>query len=247
MTGVTGVTLLNTAPAVYLGNRLVDRIYAGNVQVWPPGFDPLSLAGIAIWLDASQLGLADGELVPVWPDLSGLDRSLISQPTVLAGSPPSFKTGELNGLGVVRYNGIDNVLTALDTKRGTFAHFFVVAKYKLPTFTSYDGLLSGLGGSDYVLIGNAGTAEFYSPAPGGWKYHKNGVLEPGRQGPMAAWACMSMSAPGGWTFFQMSVGLDRIHAPRYWNGDVAEIIAYDRVLSDKDRKAVEGYLQDKWL
>lgn len=212
------------------------------------GFNPSSLTGLAGWYDASQLALADGAPVDPWPDLSGGNRHLISRPGYIAGSPPKMKTNELNGLPVVRYatNG-DNVLTSLDSS-GTYGHFFLVAKFASATFPDYNGLLSGLDGDQYLLIGTGGGAVWFPPGGGGTQeYRYDGAVSAGRQAPMQVWAQMGFSRLEPFTNFYLQIGLDRVYAPRYWHGDVAEVVAYDRQLSDVERVKVEDYLRGKWI
>jgi hypothetical protein len=65
------MTVINDADKLYLGTQAVDRVYAGANLVWPSGFSPTDLPGLRVWLDATQLALADGAPVSPWPDLSG--------------------------------------------------------------------------------------------------------------------------------------------------------------------------------
>ena len=110
--------LLNTADAVYLGATPADAVYLGAEKVWPSGFDPAALAGLTIWLDASQFGLADGAYVDSWPDLStGKASTNIST----APNRPVLRAGGLNGKSVVRFapgNGLRWVPGGLSGEAG---------------------------------------------------------------------------------------------------------------------------------
>jgi hypothetical protein len=219
-----------------------------TLPVVPP-FTPASIAGLAGWYDASQLSLADGALVSSWPDLSGNNRPLVSSPGTIAGSPPSCKVNGLNGKRVVHYttNG-DNVLTNTVAGGASYGHFFLVARFASNAFPDYNGLLSGLGGDQYLLIGVAGGTIWYGPGGGGtWDYYYNGVdSRSGLPAPMQTWAHMSICRLEQYTGFSLSIGLDRTFAPRYWHGDVAEVIAYDHRLTTPERVQVEDYLKAKW-
>jgi hypothetical protein len=61
--------------------------------------DPSTISGLEVWLDASQLALADGANVSVWTNMgSG------AQPTLALSLPLSiFKTNVTNGKSVVRF------------------------------------------------------------------------------------------------------------------------------------------------
>jgi hypothetical protein len=235
---------LSDASKLYVGTTPVQKVYMGTTQVWS-SFSPISVSGLTMWLDASKLGLADGADVTRWPDLSGAGRDLLPNPSY--GSVPSYKTNELNGLGVVRFNGTSNLLTA--SGPGSIKHFFVVAKYNHATFDNYDALISGSpADGDLALVGEgSGAANVWYPPGAGSVYHYNGVEQtpPNLTAPMQAWAYMSVSRTSAW-LFTVQVGLDRQYPPRYWDGDVAEVIAYDRVLTGPERQNEENYLRTKY-
>lgn len=70
-----------------------------------PPWNPLNLPNLWFWVDASQIvGLVDGNPVALWEDLSpnGFD---VSQ--AVPGLQPTYRTGVVNGLPVVRFDGAD--------------------------------------------------------------------------------------------------------------------------------------------
>lgn len=73
-------------------------------------FSPTDIAGLQLWLDASQItGLNDGDAVATWPDVSGFARDF-SQST--ASRKPVFKTNQRGSLPAVLFDGADDYLTA---------------------------------------------------------------------------------------------------------------------------------------
>jgi hypothetical protein len=237
------MTLLNTADKLYLGDTEVDAVYDGAVKVWPPlpPFNPSSVIGLVGWLDASQLGLADGAPVTIWPDLSGCGVDLVAEPAL--GTVPSYKVNGLKGHGVVRYNGINNVMRS--TVPVILRHVFMVAKYNYAVFDDYDGLLTGHDGNEIILIGHQGTTHLYGP-PWGGNYRLNGISSPGLPAPLGTWGLIDFSAYDTWSLARLQIGLDRVYGPRFWDGEVAEMIGYDRNLPDGERIQVEDYLRTKW-
>lgn len=236
--------VLSEVDVLRLGTQAVDAVYLGEDEVWR-AWSPAAVAGLLGWWDASQLTLIDGEPVMSWPDASGHERTLLSQPAVQDGTAPRFAAAGLNGHGVVRYDGTNVLIT---TDNIDYRHFFVVAKYASAQFLDYDGLLTGV--NTALLIGDAGSSHWYAVS-GPSVYHKNGVLDPGLSGPMAQWAVMSLSNGSGWNMGPFRLGLDRIYGlnsgyNRYWVGDVAEVIGYGQQLSDTDRTQIEAYLRAKW-
>lgn len=206
---------------------------------------PAGVAGLVRWWKADALALNDNDAVGTWPDSSGFIRNL-TQAT--AGSKPTYKTNILNGLPVVRFDGTDDVLTSAS---GTGPkHVFAVAKYNTATFVDYDGLVTGAGAGDaeVVLTGRDGQNFFFNSPAVTTDYYKNGTsfVETAMTGPMNAFAVMSISSAGFQNPMAVQVGLDRNNAGRYWNGDVAEILAYNAVLSAGDRQAIQNYLGTKY-
>ena len=73
-------------------------------------FSPLDITGCFVWLDASQEEQNNNELVGNWHDQSGNGYDFIK-----ATDPPKpiFKTGIINGLPALLFDGIDDSLTGI--------------------------------------------------------------------------------------------------------------------------------------
>jgi len=80
---------------------------AGAVAETGPTFLPSDIAGLTWWLRADTIGLSDGDAVGTWADESGNGSDVIQATT---SKKPTFKTGIINGLPVVRYDGVDDLL-----------------------------------------------------------------------------------------------------------------------------------------
>jgi len=87
----------------FLRNRRLVASYGGG-----SAFSPASIAGLQLWLDASQItGLNDGDAVTTWPDLSGNGNNA----TQATGSKkPTYQTSEQNGRPGVLADGVDDFL-----------------------------------------------------------------------------------------------------------------------------------------
>lgn len=68
------------------------------------GFDPRSISGLAMWLDASKSAnvLLNGSTVSTWYDRSGNGRDATQQ---TAGSQPTFTSNARNGLSALTFGG----------------------------------------------------------------------------------------------------------------------------------------------
>lgn len=163
---------------------------------------------------------------------------------------PLCITNEQNGNRIIRNDGTKSPLT--NSSVFSFRHLFVVAKYNGANFSGYPGLVTDLNSGWGGLIGNSGTNKFYSlPAMNNyttWKARVNGLqvnadLIPG---PMNAFKLIHISASSPVPMSGLSVGQDRQDATRRWNGDIAEIIFYEKPLLESDVWEIEEYLMTKW-
>lgn len=59
--------------------------------------------------------------------------------------------------------------------------------------------------------------------------------------------CLLVTEAAADKTFEPMLGGSYIQYNRYWRGPVSEILVYDRVLTERERKIVTAYLQDKWM
>jgi hypothetical protein len=227
-------------------------------------FSPSDLSGLAIWFDASQLGLADGAAVSPWPNLASGGK-----PGTVVGTPaPIVRANALFGMPVVRFRisegrvrisgiaGLDKEFTLVYVARiaGPNAGRIVSATYP-PT-----NMLFGWW-TTYMDIGYSTTGGFFVPDTrtawtSAWKLYSGDA-------PAASptWEVRLFSdgvflgsgaraAPGpsdGWGGTFNISGYDATGTQETNDCEVAEVALYDRKLADADRQQVEGYLRDKWI
>ena len=225
------------------GETTVDNV---NLEV-PQGVD--DLVG---WWDTTKIdGLADGAAVGTWPDSSGLGRHAAQTTGSLQ---PTYQTGELNGHPVVRFDGTDDYLATAAFASEPQPHtVFVISRLGTAIVTRY--LLDGIVTTDrHALFLNASSqieafagvsnlgdtatagqvavyAVTYNGASSGiWK---NGVDVSG------------VGNVGGQALTGLTIG-GRFNGVETLDGDVGEVIVYDRALTTAERQAVEQYLMTKW-
>jgi len=220
------------------------------------GFNPRSIANIALWLDANDSASVTIETgVKVWADKSGGAKNF-TQDTL--NNQPSYGA-TLNGKKVISFNGtshqLNNLTNIINTASVTM---FVVGQRNSGTFGGYiTSMDSGAGGdvSPAMLINSTNIAI----------RGDNGAIAQGTvfTGPSVITGVVSSWAPSlyvGGTLIQSqaaggspsalntktSIGTYRIAAANWLNGYIGEIICYTRVLSTTERQTVERYLGKKF-
>lgn len=225
--------------------------------------ETLTSASLRLWLSADSVNTPDGQHVDVWRDLSG--NSLhVSQSDV--NWQPVLVAGGLNGQPVLRFDGSDgfvrsSVLGSLLTSKDQ-ANVFVVIKQagsdprntiigwgnnpeRLLFHTTYDNLLSWQhgdpnGGSLLNVTQPAGWDDSWQLAEG----YRNGAGAEVRVGGQSLATGTFTDTPDIAASFPLYIGTD--YAGNAFTGDVAEILIYDRALSDAERNAVSTYLAEKY-
>lgn len=222
------------------------------------GFNPRSIANIALWLDAndtSSVTIATG--VQQWADKSGLGKNFTQNTT---NSQPTY-TATLNGKRVISFNGSSHQLNN-DTNIINSANvtMFVVGQRNTGNFGGYITSMDSSGSGDVspaivinstnlavrgdngaIAVGSSGG--FTGPAV------MTGVVNNWAPSVFVNGSLVQSQAAGGTNGTlntKTAIGTFRIAAANYLNGYIAEIICYTRVLSASERQTVQRYLGRKW-
>ena len=252
------MTLLNQADKIMRGTAQASAVYAGATKVWP-SFKPNDLSGCTVWMDATKLTGADGSFVYSWTN-QGSGGS-----PVLHGTPaPVLRKNALNGLQVVKITGgesrwrfnataIDmNYTVALVARKWSLKPGRVLAA-NTTTAAGNPNILWGFHGAEFDCAYVEGW--FNTPGPLGgitattqWKLYSgdststeiprlfsNGVLL--GVGPQVS--------PKGMGFTACLPGWDGAYTQEP-DCEIAELVMYNRKLTDAERQTVEKYLREKW-
>jgi len=206
---------------------------------------PNTISGLALWLRADSGITLNGSQVSLWKDLSGTNNAIQANTTkrpILVNPIPS-----LNLNPVVRFSG-DSVVLYVNNPV-IVGEIFVVCNWRgTPSFPEYNGLITrqSPGGNDVLFIGQANTTKFYPIA----SYLGSNIFVNGVQtldfAPLNQYKILSGNNTPG-QFDNLVLGSDRqAFGGRYWNGDIAEIIIFDKVLSLPEHIQVEQYLNNKY-
>lgn len=208
-----------------------------------PFEDPASLPGLVLWLQADALtGLADGAPVATWPDRSGAGNHATQ---AVASKQPTFRGVVVNGLPAVSYDATDDgMATAADPG----APVTIVVVYA-----------SRAGATGYAV--NGGFSFFMGPYVGRYRNY-TGKYATGPKVTAGRWLAQTLrqSAALAELFidgtFQVSTTKTSNPGPlklaregpygSILDGWIAEVIVYDRALTDAELADVHVWLEDRY-
>jgi hypothetical protein len=215
-----------------------------------------SLTGLGLWLRADTIaGLAHGAAVASWTDES---PAALTVTQGAGGSQPTYITGGMNGLPVVRFGGGHFLANAASYATGPAWTAFVVLRQTAASsaWALFNGNGNGFAiGSDGTgtsrelllrgqadVVGSAfavGVAEIRSASRDGntlaESLRLNGAAD-------ATSGANYSNASGG-----LTIGAFEGGTGSFLTGDIAEIVGYTRTLSDYEHALVVEYLSAKWL
>jgi hypothetical protein len=233
--------------------------------------DPRTIPNLRLWLKADAIqNLIDGDAVAAWSDISGNGWSA-TQST--AGSRPTYKTNILNGQPVVRFDGGDhldfnNNATPLFSAAGEWTLFVV---HKISTTTGTSGILG-----QYIAAVSNGRYYFYDAgsflgstatlgsvtqtngaesttttrvdvhrrsASNRFRTYSNGVNNDDDTDASTRNLLQCGNILGAIT---SSGSVYNGAMQNYYNGDIAEVILFNRDLTDAELLAVQSYLGTKY-
>lgn len=219
----------------------------------PAPFTPASAPNLIFWVKADQItGLSDGDPVSTWEDQSGNGFDA----TQSGSNRPTYKTGILNSLPVVRFlrSSVQTMTAPIGVQAQPYTLFIVVKFTNFGATNMY--ALDGGNQNGGIVYNGVGTTAFGLYAGGSvlsisatntnWNYvgavyngastifSLNGTeSSPGNPGTSSI-TNLTIGEPGG-----VSSGAEL-------DGDIAEIIYYSGIVSSGDRILINGYLAAKY-
>ena len=222
--------------------------YTVTVRVNPYSLPPVT-SGLVLCVDASQItGTADGAQLNTWTDTSYAANHAVRQSGSSAGYP-MYVTNVLNGQPVVRFNSTNG-------NTGDYFQFTRISTIR----TVFWVLKENAGLSNYgFLLGDDTTYQFHRASPNGplWnggyasgnitggttKLMGNTIDGTATSLPSDSFQLVSLVTAGNVQANQICQ--DRT-ANGSWQGDIAEILIYDRALSGDEELQVGTYLTAKY-
>jgi len=240
----------------------VETYLASKYAIQLPNINNLFLP--QLWLKADAGVTLSGSDVTAWADQSGNGNNANSSP----GTRPTFVSNTLNAKPVLRFDGTGQKMALTSSIGGTKYSIFIVCKNNDNTNGSMFFWSTDNNFAKYIAVStdinyneNARNKFILSQSDTGG----------GGEGSVLAWSSASannnffigtaMQNGGGKAYLNSSGGTNSegtFNASNTFDliggygfgyeldGDVAEIIAYNRALSDSERQQVEGYLNAKY-
>jgi hypothetical protein len=226
-----------------------------NTVRWTIPFSPTQLAGMQLWLDASD----DTTITRSGINVTGwADKNTPAKTTTVSANRPTIVTGSLNSLNTVRFTATSTttVTASLATVIGT-GSVTMITLWK-PTASDTQAVsgigITGAGGN--LGVGYNGTGFYNIYEYGGSQSTYNSattnvwVIEAGQRQLGTIYLSWNGNPPTttgssstNFTNTSMYVGGG---AGFYATGEVAESIFYNTVITPYERQEVEGYLAWKW-
>jgi len=256
--------LANPPPALSVATGL--RQSQGGEETW----SPRSLPGLALWLDAAKGITLNGTTVSAWADQSGHGNHVTQ--TATTSKQPTYRAAndQLNGWPSLRsFNAAQTVMLGAVGSRpvASGAARTVVAMLRPTTSTNNTIINFECNGQDWAylalsfgpfIFGTATTNLFVTApaypdvtnlplytvhtsgaAPGGSvAFRANGVAYTGYGGN----PIIGEVGPGQFMVFGRQTGTTQC-----FDGDLAELIVCDGILSASDIALVEAYLASKYI
>jgi len=222
-------------------------------------FNPLSVSGCKLWLDASDSDTItkDGSnLVSQWDDKSD-EGNDISQAT--ATNKPLWVDSVQNGLPIIRFNGSDNYIRRTTYVNGSLSQpntFFVVCvmpdiasastAFVFDGGTSREGFGTKLPASDDDFNMFAGIELHPTTTVDSTNFLQytgvfNGASSLFRENQTQLFTGNTGSNAMDGITLGTAAGLDQ-----FGNPDIAEILIYNADITGDDLTNIEQYLKDKW-
>ena len=215
-----------------------------------PG-DVGSIPDMAFWCSADDISGNDGDAIATWYGKTTVTNNL-TQTT--EAQKPILKKNIINGHAVARFDGSDDNMVFGTALTANPFHLFVVAKYNATGRV----IVSGGGGALRVLLGLIAGDNAISII-------KSGAVVLGTSSNTLNNASFNLitlyySNPNyGFRFNGVDAGtgsnaqtmnpathVSKSDYGEYWNGDIAELIVFNRALSGGEFTTVEDYLAGKY-
>ena len=205
---------------------------------------PTDIPGLQVWLDADSNLTFNGMNVTQWDDLSGNGNHAIQADPSLA-PVYSAENAIINRNGVLSFDGVnDRLFIPNATTAGTV---IIIANHNLTSLPPYSGLLTvSQGGLPSLLfVASDNGTSFLNDGRFGPNIFMN-EIQTVNMSPIQKFKIIEGRAASTGTLDDLLIGSERLNDGRFWNGNVAEFMMFDHVLTEAESELIYGYLYSKF-
>jgi hypothetical protein len=216
-------------------------------------FTPTDISGLVLWVKADALVLSNNDPVASWTDSGGAGHPLLQ---ATGANQPLYKTGQVNSLPAVEFDGTSDFLQAAFTLAHPVTVFLAVNQVSWATNDRIHEGVTGAStlrliqvtGSPQLRMDGSGTGTAQNgPAIGAW-----GLVTEVFNGASSTYAlngggdvAINLTSLVG-TVGGVTLGASNA-ASAFANIRVAEFLLYDSVLSGANQALVKAYLNSKYV
>lgn len=228
------------------------------------GFDPRSVTGCRLWLDAADTSSLTGSS----PVTAWRDKSASGNNATYAGTP-SISATAINGRQAIYFNGSSYFTGAISAASTTTITIFMVGSLISP-FTGFSGLLCfgnpsqldydntgslpiTMYNADFAIYGARNSSSQPTPISANVPFlyvlqYDGTYINTWLNGTQQTYPSTNIASSGTFTYTNYSVSCraGSITGQYIWTGYFGEILVYQSALTTTERQKVEGYLSWKW-
>lgn len=238
-------------PLTPTADPLTNSSATADTTAWTPA----TLSPRAWWKADAITGLSNGASVSSWANsVSGG----VAAANGTGAQQPTYQTGAQNGLPAVRFDGVNDYLTATSVNLPVNVSVFFA--FKTPSATTSDQRL-------YSSTGNSHMIRLHLPATNGvemqqistalsygvgliptstWQVHSNVFGGTSSRGAVNGTTVSGTIGTSGTTAASLVLGANATANGQWTQTDLGELIVIDGAVSTGDQASIEGYLAWKW-
>jgi prepilin-type N-terminal cleavage/methylation domain-containing protein len=250
-------------------SRLIRQIRIQSARNLTVNSPVTSISSLHVWLETTSVNsfsseqLDDGYLIETWNDINPQSSYKNNALQSTNSQKPIYKQSGLGSLlPVVSFTGSQMMAFANQLLLKPVSYFFVIRPNTIGneyavTGTSAYGMGISISSSGYIVpvqqnynlillnppyvfntilnVNKLNLVYFQYASNGAYSCYSNGVLD-----------CTPTTKDINFVNQTLYLGYNPLSNNLFYNGDIAELIIYNKVLNDEERKSVEKYLTQKW-